>query len=399
VSSLNAFRKVISLGEEIARNMHEHQLIALAILSIHLICCCGLNPNLFEWRGTTLYLKEKGNPQSPISLKPTEKYPAIVEEDLSFSSFDCLPLLPEAVAAFPGSRHFLYINEMKFREMFSDMFKNKKLKMIRCYVDGDGGVAPDALVCNIVECQNLKSGHAMYVIEGEEIVEILKIIQRPTSSYLTAYYAPKEVKFNPQKFAVNEELCIRIYRELKIYLRLARLHASLSNVRKKDIRKLCMTPNVVRYRPDQVLSASTPESSHQRHRNFVYAIASSLKSSPAAMQQIFEGDLTFQLAISCEMIKTASLTLQKTILSDETNKEKNEIAIKQITRQADEIGDTGEDLFPSADYEDISLSQVRMDPKELLGDIRRGSSLFGHDDLSELISFNELQDFDGNIMQ
>ena len=116
----------------------------------------GLNElNRFQWRDQTLYLKDKRMdgqaPPQGLLFDLEDKYPGLVATDPSYEHLEILPLLPESAPAFPGSRHFLYINEMKFREMFSEMFKSKDKRMIRCFIDGDGAIEPVAVICRIVE--------------------------------------------------------------------------------------------------------------------------------------------------------------------------------------------------------------------------------------------------------
>jgi hypothetical protein len=102
-----------------------------------------------------LYLKDKRMdgqaPPQGLLFDLEDKYPGLVATDPSYEHLEILPLLPESAPAFPGSRHFLYINEMKFREMFSEMFKSKDKRMIRCFIDGDGAIEPVAVICRIVE--------------------------------------------------------------------------------------------------------------------------------------------------------------------------------------------------------------------------------------------------------
>ncbi len=73
----------------------------------------------FQWRDTTIFLKDdKELFKGPVLFDQPEKYPAFVEEDSDLESsavHEVMPILPEGTVAFPGSRHFLFINESKLQ--------------------------------------------------------------------------------------------------------------------------------------------------------------------------------------------------------------------------------------------------------------------------------------------
>ena len=142
----------------------------------------GISLEGFRWRNTQLFLKFpsifkgtflfENDKYPPVELYDPEFKPPKVEmmddglplidvdNDIteSMQSYEFLPLLPESTVAFPGSKHFLFINEMKFRELFSDMNKRNDQRLVRCFVREDGGVEPEACICRVKESKPLISG-------------------------------------------------------------------------------------------------------------------------------------------------------------------------------------------------------------------------------------------------
>ena len=74
----------------------------------------------FQWRDARLFLRDgKEAFKGPVLFDQPEKYPAFVEEDGELARsvvHEALPILPEGTVAFPGSRHFLFINESKLEK-------------------------------------------------------------------------------------------------------------------------------------------------------------------------------------------------------------------------------------------------------------------------------------------
>lgn len=140
----------------------------------------GIGLEGFRWRNTQLFLKfpsifkgtfifendkyppvESYDPEfKPSKVEMTDDGLPLIDNDITEStqSYEFLPLLPESTVAFPGSKHFLFINEMKFRELFSDMNKRNDQRLVRCFVREDGGVEPEACICRVKESKPLISG-------------------------------------------------------------------------------------------------------------------------------------------------------------------------------------------------------------------------------------------------
>lgn len=152
------------------------------LICLMILCttCLGLNMAPFQWNQNILFLKKKEISNVPLVFSLLDdddsKYPLRIEQDSSYPSplYELLPLLPEDAPAFTGSRHLLFINEMKFREMFSEMLLKKNQRLVRCYVENDGSVAQFAVICRILENRNLVTGESLYVIKAEERVMIGK---------------------------------------------------------------------------------------------------------------------------------------------------------------------------------------------------------------------------------
>ena len=87
----------------------------------------------FQWRDTRIFLKDgKEAFKGPVLFDQPEKYPAFVEEDSELERsevHEAVPILPEGTVAFPGSRHFLFINESKSKKSF-EMFPSITLTLL-----------------------------------------------------------------------------------------------------------------------------------------------------------------------------------------------------------------------------------------------------------------------------
>ena len=171
-----------SLGYFVVGNMFFRSFLKLACLSciwMAYFILFGMSLEGFRWRNTQLYLRHPSTFTGTNLLFENEKYPPVESYDPTFrpptlpsvtkvglpftgdsssESYECLPLLPESTVAFPGSKHFLFINEMKFRELFADMYKRKDHRLVRCFVREDGGVEPEACICRVKESKPLLSG-------------------------------------------------------------------------------------------------------------------------------------------------------------------------------------------------------------------------------------------------
>ena len=89
--------------------------------------------------------------------------------------------------------------------MFSDLQENKKLRLVRCFVQDDE-VDSKALICNILESRMLANGDSAVVIEASQRVTIEKLIQRPDCEYLEAYTNEVIVCPNLENVQENEIL-------------------------------------------------------------------------------------------------------------------------------------------------------------------------------------------------
>ena len=84
----------------------------------------------FTWRGLTLFLPLDSSHYSIGSSLGLIRANDDVRDDQILSECE-LPLLPEASPLFPGGRSFLFISEMKFRCLFSDVFKKYNNRFFR----------------------------------------------------------------------------------------------------------------------------------------------------------------------------------------------------------------------------------------------------------------------------
>ena len=333
----------------------------------------------FQWRDTTLFLKDNKEAfKGPVLFDQPEKYPAFVDADSELESsadHETLPILPEGTVAFPGSRHFLFINEMKFRELFSELKRKDDNRLIRCYVDREGGVEPVALLCNIIESRMLKSGMSMYVIEAEKRIRIDKLIQRPKSSYLMGYVKGTD-EVEEEDVIANEELCVEIYSNLKAYLRLAKIHSDMISkimkVDNKETQNMCLSAAIVRYRPDTTGNAivqETDSESSVRQARFTCAVANLIQSTPASMQKILEEPTFLRLKSLSEMLGLASGQMKRELTMVESYKEENEAHIQDVLRRSFSPEDDSMDLMPPEGYQELSLSQIQLEDGEMLDDL------------------------------
>jgi hypothetical protein len=348
----------------------------------------------FAWRDSTLFLRNQDDAfkGKVLLFDVPEKYPAFIEQDPVLSASDDhypLPILPEGTVAFAGSRHFLFINEMKFREMFSDIALSGDNRLCRCFVNRDGSVEPAALMCKVLETRNLKSGMSMYVIQATKEVTINKLIQKPNASYLTGYVSDTQLKSGnwEDELLTNESLCVEIFRNLRAYLRLARLHASMvAELMKIDnsgeSQNLCLSPAILASCPSSetagVGSGADDEHEHEhesneqqfeRHERFANAVASLIQSSPIAMQAILEESLGERLGSLDRLVSMASGRMKSELLMVDSCKDQNQVEIEKVLRASFSNTDDYSDLHPPAAFAELSLSQIQLDDGELLDDL------------------------------
>ncbi len=335
----------------------------------------------FTWRDSTLFLKSRSNDYKGVLFDIPEKWPSFIDEDpelCSSSEHFTLPMLPEGTVAFPGSRHFLFINEMKFREMFSEMARTNDNRLCRCFVNRDGGVEPVALMCKILESRLLKSGMSMYVIQATKKVRIDKLIQKPNSSYLTGYIRNVDNRSDnwEEDLLTNESLCVEIYNNLKVYLRLAKIHAkmisALMKIDDKETSNLCLSPAIVRSKPDtsgNPYLGETEEDIYERHERFTCAVANLIQSTPSSMQKILEESTNARLESLKKLLDMASGQMKNELTMVDSYKEKNEAKIQEVMTNSFSPSDAADDLLPPDSFAELSLSQIQLDDGELLDDL------------------------------
>jgi hypothetical protein len=253
-------------------------------------------------RGRTLFL----DPNRGGAAKATEgllfKMP-----DVEASDENSLPLIPDESPTFPGSRQFLFLNEMKWRELIFDCVQRFDGRMVRVFVDDSTGTStyhqyptyytvtinttknttglihPEGVECRILERKSLKSGEIMCVIEATKRLVVESTYRKPTASYLTAVVSSslEYEEMDQEKLArsvkQNQDTCINVYCALKAYLRLVALR--FKNIYTEDDeeygneRYLCISPAIYKYRPSITTEGTQVEESLEeqqtRHR-YVY---------------------------------------------------------------------------------------------------------------------------------
>ena len=348
----------------------------------------------FQWRGKTLHLKY---PQifKGTFLFENDKFPARVPVDEQFNApqYTLLPILPEALPAFPGARLFLFINEMKFRELFSDMYRKKDLRIVRCTVTDDGAIEPRAIICQVEENRNLVTGEAMYIVKADRRVRIEKVIQRPGSSYLLGYVVDDEPNYD----AVSTEVCYSLFDKLKYFLRLCRLYKSILsrsymtspddlNSATAAVEKIYLSREILRTQPSSWLE-TPPETLASCQDEFISAVTNFL-FYPSSVFEIFEGGSPKLITCSLERLQSAfespmavrtqiilellEAAIEKQRWLIETSPvEKSEIeySIRKILLSGmgeGEYRDQAADLKPPDSWEEMSLSQVQIVDGELM---------------------------------
>lgn len=143
-----------------------------------------------------------------------------------------IPLMPFEAPLFPGSREFLFIYEMRFRSLMQGAQVNKLIG--RCFISEDDQIGSIGTLCKIVENRKLESGKGFYVIEGYRRFRIVNIKQR--IPYIVAVV---DLDWEDEKVLVEDidavvNLWNSIYYNLKVYLRVARLHLDMMRENGED---------------------------------------------------------------------------------------------------------------------------------------------------------------------
>ena len=181
------------------------------------------NKHVKTIRGAYLFAPTTINGDNTVSM-PTNGDP-INAKDINEKKLKRIeiPLMPFEAPLFPGSREFLFIYEMRFRSLMNDVTDSKLIG--RCFLSADDQVGTVGTLCKIVDSRKLESGKGFFVIEAERRFRIVSIEQRVP--YITAVV---ELDYEDGVLPDDEmpsmiKLWQEIYQNLKIYLRIARLHA------------------------------------------------------------------------------------------------------------------------------------------------------------------------------
>lgn len=134
-----------------------------------------------------------------------------------------IPLLPFEAPLFPGSREFLFIYEMRFRSLMNDVHDSKLVG--RCFLSEDDQIGSVGTLCKIVESRKLESGKGFFVIEARHRFRIVSIEQRVPYSTAIVELDYEDDPLPDEQVPSVVKLWNDVYRSLKIYLRIARLHA------------------------------------------------------------------------------------------------------------------------------------------------------------------------------
>jgi hypothetical protein len=229
----------------------------------------GVTRTGFFWRGTNLFLKSPETYNAPlVSFQDTSSENIKGEETLA--------VLPEGNPAFLGSRKLLFINELRFRKLLNDVYHGNQY-LVRSFVNTDGSIEPVQLKCKIVECKRLSTGQAMYVIEGQERVE-LQCVRLSEEGYLLAEanaLPETSVNAKPEKMTA---LASDVFSQLKAYLRLVRALPSMQQSEgSESANRIYLSPMVMK-------SHDTGD-----HDAFSHAVSNLISTAPTVMHGLFAG--------------------------------------------------------------------------------------------------------------
>lgn len=325
----------------------------------------ALSTNLFTWRGNALWLKETiGTTGTAIPFKlDTSAESAVTDESFTGAkSTGQYPLLPDSKCLVPGQSQLVFCNEMKFRELMYDCKTSYSSELIRCYVDESGGIEKIGVLCRITDLKNLEDGQAIYTIEGLHKILIEDMSIKPGKSYLSTSKTSKmvlEKDLTAEEIEKNENMAIETFKYLKKFLRLMRMkHTALNET--EDLHKICLTPEIISYRPaqDDYLS-NTPSQKSERHFKFSNAVVSlfllpSIDSYTILTASIFDrlgevsdrlltGTLDFKSEFAEISRATSSWDLVEKVLALEANQDDNsylDLAPPPLTETiSEEFGD------------------------------------------------------------
>jgi hypothetical protein len=317
----------------------------------------------FVWRGAELYLREFSS-EKPILLTPSgSDIGSDVDGIDKMISSERYAVLPEATAAFCGSRHLLYMNELRFRQMLNDVYHNDKQELVRVFVDQNGGIDPVALKCKVLEAKRLKGGQALYVIEGCSRVHLEQVrLEENGKGYLLAKVSPLPLEsFSPEEQATNTELSRLVYTLLKVYLRLfKRQHNAQEDFQMRHY--LCLSPDCIASRP-----LSDKEGGSNLHRcridRFSQAVSTLIVTTPTVMQRLFASSVESRLRGLVQILEIAIDELKMNLISYEKITQ-NEINL--IMKSSQIIDDHAGDIYPPEDYTPLSLEHIKIEGEEVV---------------------------------
>jgi hypothetical protein len=240
----------------------------------------ALSINSFSWRGNVLWLKDTvtaTGTSAPFKLDTSEASTNTDEDYSKVKSSGQYPLLPDSKCLVPGQSQLVFCNEMKFRELMYDCKTSFSSELIRCYVDESGGIEKIGVLCRITDLKNLEDGQALYTIEGMHKILIEDMSIKPGKSYLSSSKSSKVISeddLTAEEIEKNEILAIETFKYLKKFLRLSKMRSTaLKDI--EDLHMICLTPEVIKYRPAQDdYSSSTPSQKIDRHYKFSNAVVS-----------------------------------------------------------------------------------------------------------------------------
>ena len=263
----------------------------------------------FTWRGNVLRLKD-------ITEVRMETLP--LKFDMIEKEY---PLLPEAMAAFPGHRQIVFSNEMKFRELMSDSQQLYSGEFIRCNVDQSGGIERIGLLCRIMEKKSLKNGQAIYVTESFKRIQIGSMTIKSGKSYLSSTRAQEVSDEYVTEACIdqNEEASRALFEKLKRFLRISKLMVKYKIIdTDEDVDNICLTQELIDLRPEQEdLTKISPADMTERHRNFSYAVGNYLSRAYPMTHDLLDCSISMRL-IGLAAILDLLVTAQSMLISKET---------------------------------------------------------------------------------
>eukprot|EP01038_Epipyxis_sp_PR26KG_P005428 gene5428-7518_t len=330
--------------------------------------------DLFGYNGGVEYYDELIN----YSKDPSKSYTEVA-------------LMPFSTPFFASAKEFMYIYEMRFRELMYDVEKEENI-LGRCFVL-DGKIGSIGSLCKVVESKRLEDGRGFFVISAYDRCKIVHIIQ--SSPYLRAiveldYHDIKplylyrnnqtiatdnpnddinnEYKLAIQEARICEELCHDVLILLKIYLRIAKLELSLSIIQDPKnihhLEQIILPPAVLQNRP-QIDTEQTLQEQYQRFEAFSLACANLISTEPEIMQQLQQTRSTiFRLNGLKRILNEAVDELSALLMADGILKESS---LKQIKEQSNGWYDDISDLKPSMNYDGVTIRSALTE--ELIQDL------------------------------